>query len=82
MILLGFKCPMVKGLANIYMFYAAKVQKKNAKHKIKMKIFLFFIVDSTHCKKKCFIRQTGYRIQNTVFKTVGGIVDAKKKCII
>ena len=26
--LLGFKCPMVKGLANIYMFYAAKVQKK------------------------------------------------------
>ena len=41
-----------------------------------------FLLSTVHIVKKCFIRQTGYRIQNTVFKTVGGIVDAKKKCII
>ena len=74
--------PYGKGARKHLYVLRCKGTKKNAKHKTKMKIFLFFIVDSTHCKKKCFIRQTGYRIQNTVFKTVGGIVDAKKKCII
>ena len=63
--------PYGKGARKHLYVLRCKGTKKNAKHKIKMKIFLF-LLSTVHIVKKCFIRQTGYRIQNTVFKTVGG----------
>ena len=72
--------PYGKGARKHLYVLRCKGTKKNAKHKIKMKIFLF-LLSTVHIVKKCFIRQTGYRIQNTVFKTVG-VVDDKKSVFL